>query len=155
MSVSTNGIIRYGVVCEEGAEFPWDNEKYDYDIEIWWLEINDYKPLYKPFTEEGEYAEGWASRDPRFDEYFDHKSEWLKNNPIPVDIENYCSDGCPMYAIIVPEIGLRCSRGYPESFDPLNLTVTEKQKTELLEFLEKYNIEYETEPSWLLMSYWG
>lgn len=149
MGTSTNGIISFGVVCEEGTEFPWE------DLEEWWRDENGFKNIHEPYTEEGEYAEGWSIDDPRFEEYFQHRRQWLKENPVPVALENYCSNNCPMYAIVVPNLGYMCHRGYPEKFDPEKLIVKWEDQYNLIKFLDKYGIEYESDPSWILTSYWG
>ena len=39
MGISTDGQICFGVLFEEGYEFPWDCEEYAYDIYIWWDKI--------------------------------------------------------------------------------------------------------------------
>lgn len=149
MSTSTNGVISFGVVCEEYTEFPWE------DLEDWWREVNGFKPLYEPYTPERRYAEGWDESDPRLDEMWKHQIKWDKENPVPVSLENYCSDGSPMYAIVVPNLGHTAHRGYPEAFDPVALKVTLAQSMSFLAFLKLYNIQYEGEPTWLLTSYWG
>lgn len=155
MGVSTDGIIGFGIPFEEGTEFPWDAEEFDGDIETWWRSVNGYVAPYEPWTPEGEYAEGWSSGDPRLTEYFDHRREWMTQHPVPVKDVNYCSGDYPMYALCVPISVIECSRGTPATFDPKTLHITEAATKELLEFCRKYEIEIDTEPAWLLMSYWG
>ena len=155
MGVSTNGVISFGVPCEEDYEFPWDADEFEGDIEEWWRKENGFEDVHNPWTPEGNYADGWEKDDPRFDEYYGRRRDWLKANPVPVEPENYCSGECPMYAITVVGVGLSCRRGYPEAFDPASLAVTDEQVEALKSFLEKYEIEYEGEPRWLLTSYWG
>lgn len=155
MGTSTNGIIGFGVPCDDGCEFPWDAGEFDGDIEEWWRHENGFVDIHNPWTEDGKYAAGWAKDDPRFEAYYKHRREWLANNSIPVEAENYCSGEYPMYAITVPGVGAKCLRGYPTSFDPSELTVTPEQVEALKAFLEKYEIEHDGEPRWLLMSYWG
>lgn len=46
MSTSTNGVISFGVVCEEDTVFPWDESSFDGDIDVWWRHENgDDHPL--------------------------------------------------------------------------------------------------------------
>lgn len=155
MSVSTDGQINYGIPFEEGFEFPWDDESGETGIEDWWMEANGYKPPFQPFTSEGDYAPGFSKDDPRIDEYFKHRREWLEKNPVPVEDVNYCSGDCPMILLAVPGLGLSCSRGYPEAFDPQSLVATEEQRAMLLEFCKRWGIETDEEPKWYLTSYWG
>ena len=155
MGTSTNGIIGFGVPCDDGCEFPWGAEEFDGDIEEWWRQENGFVDVHQPWTEQGNYAAGWLEDDPRFEAYYKHRREWLASNPIPVELENYCSGEYPMYAITVPGAGTSCYRGDPTSFDPSELTVTPEQVEALKAFLAKYEIEHDGEPRWLLMSYWG
>ena len=155
MTISTNGIIGFGVQCEDGCEFPWDAEEFEGDIEAWWRSENGFVDIYHPWTNDGNYAAGWQENDPRFDEYYKHRHNWMTANPIPIKVENYCSGEYPMYAITVTGAGARCRRGNPAAFDPHGLVVTAEQVAALKAFLETYNIEHDGEPRWLLMSYWG
>jgi len=160
MGTSTDGIIAFGVVCEEGYEFPWDMELpycENGEIEDWWLYIHDFfNTSDYPFTPEGEYKEGLGNNSPEITEWFKKKDAFLKEHPVPVEKENYCSDGCPMYALVIPGTAFRANRGYAAKFDVEELTkVTVKDIEEFKGFLDKYEVGYDTEPSWLLMSYWG
>ena len=38
MSVSTDGQISFGILLDKNVELPWDDEKYRYDIEHWWVD---------------------------------------------------------------------------------------------------------------------
>ena len=40
MGVSTDGIIAFGIVLDEGQELPWDDEPGDGDFEDWWRKVN-------------------------------------------------------------------------------------------------------------------
>ena len=157
MGTSTNGEISFGYVFEDGFEFPWDKAGYVGDIESWWLAINGYKPPFELYTENGEYAPGFSSGDPRISEYYDHRREWMDSHPIPVALVNYCSGDYPMYAMVVPSVGLSCRRGYPERFDPsdLLLSLSVERIESLISFCQTHGIETQGEPRWLLTSYWG
>lgn len=155
MGTSTNGIIGFGVPCDEECEFPWDAEEFEGDVETWWRHENGFVDIHNPWTEDGKYAAGWTKNDPRFDAYYNHRRAWLEANPVPIEAENYCSGDYPMYAITIPGVGAFCRRGDPATFDPSNLVVTPEQISALKSFLDKYSIEHNGEPRWLLMSYWG
>lgn len=153
MGVSTNGIIAFGIPLEDGVELPWD-ESHDGDIEEWWRDINGFVDVHQPW-QNGDYAPGWAKDDPRFDEYYAHRRQWLKENPIPVEFENFCSGDYAMWAATVPGLSKMCRRGYPEEFEPAGLVASEEQCHGLMRFLDKHRIPFEGQPRWLLMSYWG
>jgi len=108
MGVSTDGIIFCGWPLEEDAELPWDNEDNEDDgVEDWWRRVSGYKPLFELWTPAGEYVGGVRPPEDRMSAYGDHQREWDKANPIPFEVENYCSAECPMYAITVPGAGRR------------------------------------------------
>lgn len=156
MGVSTDAKLCYGIGFEEGFEFPWVDEKYEDDIEDWWMEVNDYvNPEFCPYTEAGEFKEGIDGDDPRVDVYHTHSYEWKEANPLPVDLVYHCSDGCTMYILAVKDTEIKSYRGDTTEIIPANLTVTDEQRITLLDFCKKYEIEAEEEPKWLLCSYWG
>lgn len=155
MSTSTDGIIFFGILCPEECELPWHDAIYDNDIEEWWRKENGFEDILNPWTAEGDYAEGWSTNDPRFDAYYQHRRDWIKSNPLPVDLIHHCSDSYPMFAIAVPNTELTASRGCPERFDPAQLSVGTDQIEKLKAFLTKYEIPYDGEPGWILTSYWG
>lgn len=154
MGISTEGIIAYGIICEEGYEFPWVlDEECDGDIDEWWRKVNGFTPLYNLYDEEGNYAKGFYDGDPRVKEHFLHMREWEVNNPMPVQMENYCSGGCSYFALIVPGSVIKCYRGHATRFDPSGLTVSEEGKQDLEDFVEQWGIEFESGPGWFLMCY--
>lgn len=155
MGISTDGMIGFGVECEEGTAFPWDEDEWEGDVEDWWRSAGGYEPLYgEPFADGG-YAPGWSSGDPRLSEHFDHQRQWEADNPMPVRVDNYCSDGYPMYALVVPSSYRICHRGYPTQFSPGDLVVTKAETDALAAFVEEHSIETSGEPGWMLMSYYG
>lgn len=156
MGTSTDGQICFGVMFEEDYEFPWNAEQYDDDIEAWWRDVHGYKnPAPNPFTEEGEYNDGFSSGDPRVSEYFDRQRDWMKKNPVPVTEVNYCSGDCPMIIIAVPSTVKTNNRGYPLEFSPSLLTVRVKEVKMLRDFCTKYGLAEDCTPKWWLSSYWG
>ena len=157
MSVSTNGQICYGLLCEDGTKFPWDAEKYAGDIETWWRDVHDYRPSVELYDEDGEYLGGQEPSQAQLDTYFAEYHAWYKAHPLPVELVNYCSDDLPMFILAVPTTCLRCERGYPAQFEPSALTVDIAALGRLEAFCDQYGIEYEIDSQlgWWLSSYWG
>lgn len=156
MGVSTDGIIAYGVAlgAVDDLSLPWGPGTPFEDIVEWWLEDSGYVPRHRPFTDDGEYAEGWSWGDARLDEYFADRRQRLESHPCPVEAINYCSEGYPTVALVVPSSVIRCRRGYPVILDPTRaLVVNHRDRNRLIGVLSSLGIEAETE--WLLMSYWG
>jgi hypothetical protein len=151
MGVSTDGEISFGVLFEEGFEFPWD----DYDEVSWWTTVNGYEPPCQPFTDIGEYAEGFTKNDPRVREYFEHHREWLQANPLPFTTVNYCSAEYPAYILAIPGTVKTASRGYPEKFDLDSLKVPSDKIDAFVAFCKKYLDMEAPEMHWYLSSYWG
>lgn len=146
MGVSTDGQIHYGVVFEEYFEFPWDNPEFEGDAEDWWIKKTGWK---------------WeGNTDPRTKAYFDSYFKWKKDHPLPVEIVNYQSGEAPAYLLAVPGTGLVARRGYPERFDPKQLSeMIDTNKLSTFMFFVRYHIgeEYiiDGKLGWYLTSYWG
>lgn len=154
MGVSTDGQICFGVAFDEGFGFPWEEEEYEGDEQKWWRDINGYKSPFELYDKRGEYLDKNTSKD-RINEYYKHKHEWEEKNPFPISLVNCCSGEYPQYIIAVSSSCRSCSRGYPDEFDPKELVVTDAEVRDLINFLNKYEIEYEGEPKWYLSSYLG
>lgn len=155
MGVSTNGQICYGVILDEEEEYPW--QEFDDDIDEWWTcGILGFKHSFEMFTPEGNWIGGKEWPREERDKYYQEKRDFEQANPkLPVELVNYCSGDYPMWILAIPDTCNSARRGYPESFNPADLIVTDEQKQGLIEFCEKYGIKYQIEPSWYLSSYWG
>lgn len=152
MSVSTDGQLCYGIVLEEDYEFPWSDEEWDNDIEDWWV----YGILGYPRADfYDDHGKKPGTTHEQVDEYYKGLWAFRKENPLPVDVVNYCSDNAPMYILAVPSSKHSNSRGFPVEIDPEQLIVAHGEKMALLEFCDTYNIERDDEPKWWLSSYWG
>jgi len=58
--------------------------------------------------------------------------------------------------LAVPESVQTCSRGCPEPIDIQKLLTVDVAGSEaLIDFCNKYGIEMDAPPTWLLSSYWG
>ena len=154
MGQSTDGQICYGVMFEEDYEFPWDDEKYDGDIEDWWRDLCGYKPTNEIYSNGG-YVGGVKPPESVFQAYYEERRVFDKAHPIPFELVNYCSGDYPMYILAITRTCLSNSRGTPEAFNPESLTITEDEKSNLLDFCAKHGLSFEGEPSWWLSSYWG
>lgn len=154
MTVSTDGQICFGVLLEKDHKLPWDNGDYDGWIESWWMDVQGYKRPFEIFNESGNYIGGMKPPEDKRREYYDHQHTFEKAHPLPIKLVNYCSGDYPMYILAVPGNSKRASRGYPESFDPAELTVTQEEVDALLQFCDDYGIEHD-EPKWWLSSYRG
>lgn len=155
MGVSTDGQLSYGVVFEEGFEFPWDSEDFGGDIDAWWESVNGFvNPVEYPFTKEGDYKPGMNDKSPQIAEYFAETRKWAREHPIPVELVNYCSGDYSMYIVATKHISN--SRGSTEVIKLEDLLSNQwLWEFTLLEFLTKYNIEHDKKPAWHLSSYWG
>lgn len=157
MRVSTDGIICYGIFIGEDYDLPWLNNKYDGDSEDWWIyEICKYKSPIDIWDEHGHLRKDIKITQKDYDLYYSSLRNFKKEHPIPVEVVYTCSDGCTEYIIAVRGTVISASRGYPETFNPKNLKVTENQRDELVKFCKKYiHISEELLPKWYLSSYWG
>lgn len=167
MSTSTNGRVSYGIVFEEGYKFPWDSIKYDGEVENWWaVEVLGYKKKKGNWFDE----EGYWLNDACVEECKEQIivfNKFKEENPPPIELINCQSLGYPMYIIAVPSSVREARRGFPQSFDPSELMVTEGERNALIEFCkthcevteldgEELNQELPPlEPKWYLSSYWS
>ena len=151
MGTSNDGLMCYGVAFPEGFSFPWD-EQYDDDGEI---------------ARDGmEFGEWWL------DEACNNEEK-----PCPVELVNYCSDGCEMFIVAIPDSVYTANRGYPVKFDPTALLdedcdfdaivgLRDFIRVHLTEAINAHHKQYgqygrspdpahkiDTEPSWWLASY--
>ena len=154
MGVSTNGEISFGIIFEEGYEFPWD--KFDDGLEEWWLyEVHQLKHSKQLFDEEGNYLNDRKCTD---DEYAVYKAEQeavMKEHPLPVQLVNYCSGDYPAYILAIPDFGANCHRGDPTELDISILRPDADDVKDLIDFCKRFNLEYEEGPKLYLSSYWG
>ena len=155
MGQSTDGQIFFGVLLEEGAEFPWDGDPFGGDIDDWWImKVKKWNPPFELYDESGEFLPGMET-DENIDVYYESKYKFKSENPLPVELVNVCSAEYPIYGLAVLGTYMFASRGYPESFNPLDLTFTKENLDKLLNFLDETGIESDSEPQWYLSSYWG
>lgn len=157
MSTSTDGEISYGVLFEEGTEFPWDAEQFEGDIDNWWVEgVHGFKHSFEMFDERGNWLPGFEKDKAARDRYYGEKREFEKALPkLPVELVNVCHADYPQYVLALRGTVKTANRGYPVKFNPAELVVTEEQRAALLDFCAKYGLAPEEEPAWYLSSYWG
>jgi len=158
MSTTTDAQICYGILFDDGFTFPWDDEKYESDIEDWWEDLHNFKPsidLYKTFGQKPpKEAVALVVKE---------RSDFYKQFPLPVTLVNYCYIDTPMFILAIPSSCITANRGYPEKIYPASLSVSENEIESLLHFCNKYcpqidnpnNVYLESDASWFLSSYWG
>ncbi len=169
MGVSTDGQICFGIVFPEGFEFPWDDPKFDGEIEEWWRSIHGYKEPFKLY-DGGEYVGGVKPSREKIDEWYEHHHAWDENHPVPIEIVNYCSGDCPMYILAVRDTIREAARGYPSEIEPTQMLVEDEKLIAFNSFIEnhikrlihKWNSDEYNEddqimgnPRWYLSSYWS
>lgn len=156
MSQSTNGELWYGVVFEDGYEFPWDAKPFDGDIDDWWLKECGFSPSREINNSDGsDYAGGVKPEDALIKSYYEEKRAFKEAHPCPVEVVNYCSGEYPMYALSVDGTGRTASRGYPELITGLG--ISDSEINPLRNFLLKYDLKPDPDKpeGWYLSSYWG
>ena len=146
--------LSYGVHFEEDFEFPWDDGlKYE-DIDDWWRDVNGYvSPFEYPYDSYGEYKPGFSRDSKAVDDYHTHRYEWMKANPMPVDVIEVGSDDSCSH--ILTTAGMWGDWETVETVDPVQMRLMNGERQRLLDFMEKYGIETDDEPRWLLSAYSG
>jgi len=134
MTVSIYGQLCFGIVFPEDYEFPWDEIDH---IEEWWFITNKELP---PSS-------------------YDEREEFLKKNPLPVELVNYCSGDSPMWILAVPSFVMTSSKGYPEEINiEDDFKVSDEEVNKLIDFCKKYcknedNEDVNLKPKWCLSSF--
>lgn len=156
MGVSTNGQICFGILFDEGYEFPWDAGEFDGDIDEWWLKECGFN-----VSERDDFYDACGNPIPGTEEkkedYYARRHAFEKDHPVPASLVNYCSLDAPMYILAVPSSDLIAYRGYPKEFDPQKLInlVGIQALMDFQEFIKKYLGDGAGEPKFYLSSYWG
>ena len=155
MSQSTDGEISYGIKFEEDFEFPWDDDKYTYDIDDWWLEVLGYQIPFEVYDKDGNYINNERPEEKVINEYYKHRREFLEQNPVPIQLVNYCCSLYPEYIVAIPSTIQTANRGCPVELNINELTFTDEERYKLIEFCIKYlNLTKEQcDPKWYLTSY--
>lgn len=151
MSVSTNGNLSYGCIFDEYFEFPWQADKYEGELEEWWMDVKGFvNPVECPYDEEGNYREGIA--EDSVGKWLSNRRDWLRSNPPPVEVVNYCSGSYPMFIIAVKS--LEATRGNPVRVNFAHLPDEDGLRQTLIHFLEESKIDYNPgDIGWWLSSY--
>lgn len=153
MGQSTDGQIFFGIVLEDGYEFPW-TEKGDDHEEWWYTVVNGFKSSFEIYNEKGEYLNGVRPSEELKTKYYDEKREFKKNHPLPFELVNYCSGEYPMYILAIPSTFIRCSRGYPKEITPSIFNIEEEALQKFKNFCQEFDFKIE-DAKWCLTSYWG
>jgi hypothetical protein len=144
---SATANLSYGFIFEEGFEFPWTDDE-DCDIEEWWMDVNGYvNPVECPFDDKGEYKVGFTIADA--DARWRNHREWLKSNPVPVEIVEYGWAQNPCIILAVKELRSN-SDCDPVAVNPDSRSISEEGHQRLVEFVRKFGIETTGEPGWWL-----
>ena len=156
MGVSTDGQLCYGILIEEGFEFPWEQERWDYDIEDWWVYgICGYTNPIELYDAHGEYLNGREPTKEEIDLYYNSRRAFSKEHPVPIKLVNYCSGDYPMWILATPGSCMVANRGYPKPFEPEALSIEPTEEKALLQFCIDHKMPINDGPQWWLSSYWG
>jgi hypothetical protein len=151
MGTSSDGCICLGVMYDEDHEFLWDNYEQPVD---WWREHEGYKPPFELYDSDGAWLNGIEPSTEQCREYYDHRDQWDKDNPIPFDMHNYHSDDCTMFIMAVPGTNKVALHGYPSELNSSNTFNVDIGNLErFFNFCTALNLP--REPKWYLYSYWG
>lgn len=157
MGCDIRGHISYGVKFPEGYEFAWQGEDFHDSVESWWLFIKGFKKPFVLHDENGDPVGAEWDREWKRVKNREAKKEFLDKNPVPIEWINYCGDGDGYYIVALARSYTHCCWGKPQHFDPRSLTVTKKERLELIEFIKEYCSPLNecdqmpvVEPDWLL-----
>jgi hypothetical protein len=133
------GNISYGVAFDEDFEFPWDAEPWEGDIEHWWLDVSGYvNPHEYPYDERGNYKPGHCAHTA--DPYWDARSGWRKDNPLPIVLLVCHSHDYGSYILAARNTVDYAHEGGPVAIDPALMTVEQEDHDALIDFIHDYCI---------------
>lgn len=154
MGNSARSAIVFGVIITDA---PWSDYENNLDSESWWQKIKGYKPLENVFNDEGEYADPKPSKK-QISEYFAHKDKWEQENPFPYIFERSgsCDDGDDDNMLCFKDVGISGDWERPTPFSISNLKAPAQHEIdEFIRFCKEHKIEFDGEPTWHLVSYYG
>ncbi len=152
MGVSTNGQICFGLLYEEGFEFPWNED--GQELEDWWRDVCEYKPSKEVYDSKGDHLPGIGKAD--IDAYYAERRAWDEAHPCPVAEVNVCSGDCPIYILAIPSTVKTARRGYPEVLAPdLDFQFKPGAREAFLSFIQAYELQTDAVPAWYLSSLWN
>ena len=111
MTTSTEGILCYGFIINEGVDLPWNTENYNGNFDSWYY--TEVVPFKKPFEMNSDTPP--PLRKLYFNLYYNFKQE----NPVPFKLVNYCSWDYPMFILAV--VKEEATKGNPTIINPLEL----------------------------------
>lgn len=156
MSVSTDGLIFYGVLLDEDTELPWNTNKYDYSELEWWRDVNGFKPTNNLYDENGNWVNGIKPTEEAYKAYYTELALFDKKHPIPFEVVNYCSGEYPLYALTARGSYMYGLRGDPTEINPSIDFILDNEKVKVfVDFCIKYFDLTDVKPRWWLGSYWG
>ena len=154
MGIRNDGQLNYGIPFDEGMEFPWDEEKFEGDIEVWWVVING-GPIEPDNITTPDGRDWLPGGQEQHDVYLEEKRNFLNDNPLPIKLVTYCSYEYPMYLIGSPHLSFNAARGEAVKVNRSQVVVEDNYKNIIIDFCDKYGIDMPCEPGWYLTSLYG
>lgn len=144
MTTATDGEICYGVLFPDEWKMPWnDDDKYDGDINEWWIDHSGFVPSFAPFDDRGYYVPGVTPEDPRIDTWLGERAQWLEAHPLPpIELVNVCSGEVPRWIVAAERPRYTAHRGYPVVIDVVDLYSTLDQQTAIKLFIATHILAY-------------
>jgi len=156
MGMDAEAQINFGVVLAEEWPMPWVDPENSVDdpegcLTEWWIhQIHGFKHVVKPWTDAGERTPGVSEED--ISRYFDEQKEWLKEEPLPVQLICTASSDDPVWILSVPGSFFNSWEKPVEVVIPMTVPIGDRV-TAFVQFLQEYGVAYTKGPCWLLSSY--
>ena len=156
MGISVHANICFGIKIGDPFErLPWrDEEKYDYDIDLWWEKVGGFTPTDYPYGEDGEVKPGYSGE--RIEQYWTELREWSKSNPCPV-VEVYFGHREQEMIILAARGSVqRTDWGEPTQLGTDLFDVGGPRTSALIQFCADHKIDPKgEEPKWWLSAEMG
>jgi hypothetical protein len=138
MGMYATGTICFGLLIDEDEYdiLPWNSGEVDGEEE-WWTHVNGYMPPFQVYDENGRLP---GITDEQVSEYWSHYFAWLRENPLPIDLVNYCHCDYPQYILAIPGSIKNGDAGNPTKLGRDDLTINPESVDSLLTFFSEYGI---------------
>ena len=155
MGMDASATICYGIHLTEDNEYPWDDAKFNGDIDSWWEKVKGFKPSIEIFDETGGWLGGKKPKDSIVSRYYLEHRNWYDQNKIPYDLVVYAGYEGSIKVLALREPRFRCDWDEPKVIDFEMFNYKNDDKEKLIAFCKEYNIKFESESNWYVCCSYG
>lgn len=151
MSRTLKTCVCFGVLLEDIEQLPWNKAKYDYMIDVWWIDyICGFKPSVEIYDENGNYLKDTTAE--QIPIYIEERTKFEQQYPLPLNVVVYGFGDDPQLILSPCEL-THHSWEDPIKLNDISLVVEWTQILLIIDFCKEHNIKYKEDPTWYAVSY--